>query len=116
MFSDASFISYATSKRRQVFGDIYNYEKNYSFISSSTIANSLQTVLKASILHLITFITPLPQTQVSSRCADLHQPAEDEEIPFLGGVDEVEQTLCGVDAFCEETAAGRRGELLFRFL
>jgi hypothetical protein len=53
---------------------------------------------------------------VSSRCAVLHQRAEDEEIPFLEGVDEVEQTLCGVDGFCEETAFGRCGELLFRFL
>jgi hypothetical protein len=46
----------------------------------------------------------------------LHQPAEGKEIPFRGGVDEVEQTFCGVDDFCEETAVGRCGELLFRFL
>jgi hypothetical protein len=108
-------MSYATSKRRQVLGDIYNYEMDYSFISSSTIADSLQKVLKASTLHLMTFITPLLQIQVSSRSSVLHQRAEDGEIPFIEGVDEVEQTLCGVDASCEETAVGRYGELLFRF-
>jgi hypothetical protein len=53
---------------------------------------------------------------VSSRCAVLHLHAEDETIPFLEGVDEVEQTLCGVDDFCKETAVDRYGELLFRFL
>jgi hypothetical protein len=53
---------------------------------------------------------------VSSRCVVLHQSAEDEEIPFLEGVDEVEQILCGVDDFCEETAVGRYGELVVRFL
>jgi hypothetical protein len=40
---------------------------------------------------------PLLQTQVSSYCTVLHQRAEDEEISFLEGVDEVEQTLYGVD-------------------
>jgi hypothetical protein len=63
----------------------------------------------------MTLITPLLQTQVSSSCAVLHQLAEDEVIPFLEGV-EFEETLCGVDDFCEETAVGRYGELLFRFL
>jgi hypothetical protein len=53
---------------------------------------------------------------VSSRCAVLYNHAEDEEIPFLEGVDEVEQTLCGVDDFWKETAVGRYEELLFRFL
>jgi hypothetical protein len=58
MFSNATFMSYATSKRKQVFRDIYNYEMNHSFISSSTFADSLQKVFKASTLNLITFITP----------------------------------------------------------
>jgi hypothetical protein len=53
---------------------------------------------------------------VSLCCAVLHQRTENEEIPFLEGVDEVEQTLCGVDDFCEETAVGKYGEILFRFL
>jgi hypothetical protein len=53
---------------------------------------------------------------VFSHCAVLHQHAKDEEILFLEGTDEVKQTLCGVDNFCEETAVGRYGELLFRFL
>jgi hypothetical protein len=56
MFFDASFMSYVTSKRRWVLGDIYNYEMNFSFISSSTFADSLQKVFKASTLNLITFI------------------------------------------------------------
>jgi hypothetical protein len=38
--------------------DIYKHEMNYSFISSSMFADSLQKVFRASAPNLITFITP----------------------------------------------------------
>jgi hypothetical protein len=63
MFPDASSMSYATSKRRQILGDIYNYEMNYYFISSSTFTDSLQKVFTASTI--VAVIVGCPAFEVS---------------------------------------------------
>jgi hypothetical protein len=70
MFSAASFMSYATSKKRNVLSDIYNYEMSYSFISSCTFADSLWKAFRVSTTTLHRLAETVGLCRTSEVCVE----------------------------------------------